>query len=159
MKHKKDRGHFRYATRRDLAVDLRDKYGINALHRVKIKAIAKHLKTTTRLQLIAHAAGKVQIAERARTLRRRLVGELLKTLKVDHDEINPQMLQLVQPNDRNTRKTIAYFEAREDINFFEQFRFQNGGDLRKLLHCFRFPTDNIIIRSYKFTAEEILLIA
>ena len=141
----------RFASRRDLPIDLRDSHGLNALHRVQVKLIAKELCL---VKLLFHKAvafvNRSQLMTKLRLYRRRLVKLLIYTLKAGDHPVKKH-------NDRN-RQNISKLEN-SGINFSEEFRFQNGNQLREILRCFQFPTTDIRIKASKFSAEEVLLIS
>ena len=141
----------RFTYRKYLPLHLREAYGINALHRVKMKLISEELKRVQKLRLSSHILNhNVRKAELLKIYRRRLILLLLDVLK-------PGILPVKAKKDRQ-RKTIKKFEI-EGENFSQHFRFQSGNQLRELLRCFQLPVDPIIIGSSKFYSEEILLIS
>jgi hypothetical protein len=144
--------HFKLAPRRHLPLSMRDKFGINAIDRIRIKQTMAYFIA---IKQLSRKIIKSNLREyrRLKTILKKLVLVFIRILAVDHsDDLEKKR------KEQTKRKTIRDFE-REAESFSEIFRFQSGDQLRELLLGFQFPIGVIRIKGSKFTAEEILLIS
>jgi hypothetical protein len=150
---------FKYASRRDLPLSMRDTYGMNSLDRIRIKHIAIALTSLKKIATIYTVRRNPSIMRKFKRIQISLVRMMAKTLLINPP---PQQHNLAarRLREKRKRKSIIDFEINNDIECFSEiFRFQNGDQLRRLLNGFQFPRGKIKIASYRFEAEEILLIS
>ena len=100
-----DKGPLRYANRRDLTYNLRDAYGLSALHRIKLKTIANELNEINNLSTFFLRCGNIKCAVKLRVIRRKLVRLALSVLKAGNPPAGKKSSRV--------RKTVAHFEKKQ----------------------------------------------
>ena len=145
------------ASRRDLPLSLRDKYGLNALDRTRLRLVGSSIIITNKALRIAKSLANDMRINKLKRLRNKLLILIACVLKVDDDLPLNRRHEIRLGMERQKRKTIAHFERIVDA-FSEVFRFQNGNQLRQLINGFQIP-ERIRIKSYRFAGEEVLLIS
>ena len=144
---------YKFASRRDLPLSMRDTYGINSLDRTKLKQIALALISVKQIRQVCRK--KLRITRRLKRIQRLLIRLAAEVLQVGN---NVQNIRRKSTKPKLPRKRIIDFENCEEIeSFSEIFRFQNGNQLRSLLNGFQLPRGKIRIKSYQFESEEIRL--
>ena len=146
----------RLFSRRDLPLNKRDWLSLNSMDRILIHQIQQQLLSTVQVLKIVNSlptfpkVGKIA---------------LIHILASLHQEYTRLLVVPVPPRIRkiyHVRQTFASFvdvAIKEGSSCSEKLRFQSINQLERLKNGFRFPTGYIRITTYKFTAEEIILIS
>ena len=148
---------FKIASRRDLPLSLRDKYGFNALDRTRLRQVASAIIFTRKALALAKSLGNIQRIKKLMRIRKKLLILTACVLKIDDNIPINRRQEIRLGMERLKRKTITDFETSVDA-FSESFRFQNGNQLRQLINGFQIP-QTVKIKTYRFSGEEIILIS
>ncbi len=141
---------FRTQNRKDLPLHKRDNLGFSALDRIQIRALNKQLDFCKVMLAIARAKGDESKEDKLQKLYQLLFLKMLKLCMIKNV---PKELKLIVTERINISDLETY------SNFSSLVRFRSGDQLRMLLQKFQFPHGIIKIKSYRFLAEEIIIIS
>jgi len=145
-------------SRRSTPIYRRDREGLNALHRIKVRLLCKNMEWLISLL-------RNETVYRANHVRSVIIG----TLVANYFEFMRIMIIEV-PNRPNRLERIRYFPmtfaamqnhiTNIGVEVSTRFRFQSFDEMRRFIRVFRFPNGTIQLSNrYTSTAEEILLIS
>ncbi len=156
----------RTVSRRYLALNLRDTYGLNALDRINLNEIQRNFRYfCTALKVVKRLMRRID-SDSLRYSRLKLAKKfVVKQIVSNYVRLQQIILAFIPQNPRHVaypRHTFQTMEAellRLGLTVSERFRFPSMAQLKRLIVAFRLPTGKIRIKTYVFKAEEILLIS
>ena len=135
---------------------MRDLYGLNANHRMRLRTASENIKALVELLDVVQEDEAMEVE--APTIVEELIKEftaVLEILVVDVPEV-----ELRARSPRQTFDSMKNELLRLGIDCSTRFRFQSFDQLTRLVVGFRFPDGQIILKKgYRATAEEIVLVS
>ena len=145
----------RYLSRRHYSVRLRDHCGLNSLDRLQINEITMSMKALIRIYNLLRKRERLKpVATKVLKTAIALYRDLIKILVV---EIPTKAARVKYP--------IQSFQSMErsinnsDTSVSFHFRFQSFDAMRRIIKSFRLPTGKFRIKTYRTTAEEVLMVS
>ena len=146
----------RIFSRRDLPLNQRDWLSLNSMDRILIHQIQQRLASTVHVLGLANQLISFPSASKMALI------QILCSLHQEYTRLVIVQVPPPIPRIYHPRQTFASFvesAIRECSTCSEKLRFQSIDQLERLKTGFRFPTGFIRILTYKYTAEEIILIS
>jgi hypothetical protein len=142
---------FKIDLRRNLAVEKRDIYGLDAADMIQIRTISRcFLKVAKAIRVVKRKDGFNNAMKKNR---------LLKLFRLLLQELRSIFLIENVPNQRRHPKhpSVTVYDIDPHV-FSQHFRFRSPESILELIRGFRLP-DLIRVNGYKFTAQEVVMIS